>query len=578
MYALEPTSYNNTDARAAILRELETLQEISSAVESAKLKLSARLGSYHNRFSKINHLPVEILREILLYVCEDGHRWKHLVDVLMTCKLWHNILSNDPIAYSTINLGGSGCYPGLADIYSQRNARVPLHIAWEDIGAGTVTEPWKIQFCMEHISRIRTMVVRDTDRYDTLWFLDTPAPLLERCELSLLYQDSDRSALWTHWEDRILPRLFGGSTPRLRSLVLRGHRLAWCPGNYSNLTRLSMSFHRALFKRGAADDGYLPMIFQESPNLIHLELDTDSSEVERHRSREEVPIRHRGQPQYVLHRLRSLRLRLSLPYIIYILRIIVITPLIETYCIHPVACFSRDECLAALDKTILPDFLFSNLKSFSVDYQPHVQISGSGLSTHKYSFSISLPITAGRRVIDRVTSERVMPNLTRLGLHTRAQDILVPLLARYTTITDVEITTVEPKVTAEGLSALASISDNHVLSGVRHWVFKDEDGEPVLLDREGMNSFKTFFQLPSPSLRTIAFCSSLVILGHTFRAREFVLDLAQLSVAISGPITTSFYYDYSDQEFVYKSVEELWHEGAPQEVQAVMSNFRGASG
>lgn len=66
--------------------------------------------------------------------------------------------------------------------------------------------------------------------------------------------------------------------------------------------------------------------------------------------------------------------------------------------------------------------------------------------------------------------------------------------------------------------------------------FKDEDSEPMLLHQEDMDSLETFFQLPSPSLRTICFDSLAVILGKIYTVQEFIIDLAQMKVVISGPL------------------------------------------
>ena len=76
---------------AVLRRELAALREVRDAIGHAISTLSFSMGCQMNKYCKVNTLPTEILREILLSACEYGLRRKGLANIIKTCKQWYNI-------------------------------------------------------------------------------------------------------------------------------------------------------------------------------------------------------------------------------------------------------------------------------------------------------------------------------------------------------------------------------------------------------------------------------------------------------------------------------------------------------
>lgn len=581
------------------------LREISYAVEHALCTLSAYVGTQRNRFCAINNLPAEILRQIFLSACEYGLRWRDLASIIETCKPWYNIVARDPAAYCTINVGDYGCSLHVAEASAERSAPLPLSIAWTDTGMGTsISDPnWKGEFCAEHLSRIKTLAYAQLDTVADEWLHELPAPQLERCELSRFADDEDEDedadededqgdSDW--WHGYILPSLFSGNTPKLRSLTLHGVRLAWRPGNYSDLTHLIITFHPKLLVRSKLDTDYIAVIFQDSPRLEHVDFRLAIDKGPRGRAPKGISIfvRDRDRPRSVMRHLHTLRMHF--PTLILVLRTIQITSAIKTIDLDSVCdsnIRSDERSLQILDTGVLPDFLLAKLQSVSLGHQScgiegdlRCGLSGSGrFGGHEYSLFYSFPDLA--RLAHRIGPSRKLLELKHIRWYDWPDD-LTTFLAIAPAVDEIHLANSVASIdsTAKALVCLMSNPRNHpYLSRISHWAFVGDVRIPLRLSRRDINSLKAFFRClpPRRTRRTLSLDGPMKLEYEDglHATREMVVDFARLNVAFTG--LTKFdvgwddYDQYNKDDWVYihtyTSAESLWPDDeVPDVVREVM--------
>lgn len=213
-----------------------------------------------------------------------------------------------------------------------------MSIAWVDVGKGTgvSNSVWEAAFCKTRLSRIKSLEFVHWDLAADKWLLESPAPELERCKLSLRASededgsDYDSSSNFDDPEEHIFPHLFGGNAPKLRALEFFQVRLAWCPGNYSDLTHVKITFHPELLAKTEHDIDDVTILFRESPRLEHIELTTSGDLGRWQPTSDDVPEPDHARPKCIMRHLHTLRLHLFVLPLIDILGAIEITPTIRT--------------------------------------------------------------------------------------------------------------------------------------------------------------------------------------------------------------------------------------------------------
>lgn len=575
------------------------------------------MGSQRNRYSKISNLPTEILREIFLSACEYGLRWRDLASILKTCKHWYNVLAHDPAAYSTINFGDFYCNLPFAEFFARKSDPLPLNITWVDSGGSSASlASWKGTFFTRHIHRITTVQYAQDDLKTDRWLHKLPAPQLEQCSLvrfKLCSRDEDEDddgdgdgsehgdevdSFFP--EDHILPSLFGGNTPKLRALDLHQVRLAWHPGNYSDLTRLKITFRPELFARGRLDTDDFTIIFRNSPRLEHVELVTSGDEGAWVGSALEIPEQDHARPRRVMCRLHTLRLHLSVYHTIFILRAIEITTTIRVVDLYAGSGEPVDRrFLDALDTNTLPDFLFSHLRSLSVrrfgpkcSHYWRSTMEGTGvLDNHEYSLLVCHPFCDPVLLLNNFISRQNVPELRHIDLSFKLARSVAPLLAVLPAVDSVSLLEDYSYLSFKywSLQDFVSGPRNHSsLAKVSHWAFSRNQGfhygERPRLTQADVNALMAFFQHTPLKRRTISVDGNICL--HTKDGRpamqKFIVDLARLNVAIRGSVGFDIGWNHRDgsdnwassgayTSYSYTRAEELWSDGkVPEVVQRVM--------
>lgn len=550
-------------------------------VEHTFRTLSAHVKSQKNRFCKISNLPTEILREIFLSTCENGFRWWDLASILKTCKPWYQILAHDPSAYSAMSLGNNGRSRRRAESFAERSVSLPLSVVWVETNMSKHTSVWKSDFCTQYLARIKTLEYTQFDALADNWLRQLPAPQLERCELScdVYYDDDDEDVE----EDQIdlslstdvLPFLFGGKTPKLRVLGLNDVRLAWGPGNYNDLTHLTITASPRTFAQKSIDSDNVTIIFRDSPRLEHIALIASGAEVWWTLMGENAPSRDVTRRRHSMGRLRTLRLHLSASYVLSILRAIEITPTITTVdlrCGDAGDVYERS--IEVLDTDVLPDFLLAKLQSLSFGWQGSRRgVSGSGvLADHEYSF-ICTPLNNPVELSWKIGFVQRLLELKHLKLPAESIHCLMRFLVASPALDEVEIWGGRVFNATKALRGLLFDPQGHIyLSRVSRWSFtSDGPGTtPLQLFRRDTRSLVEFFQLLPTGQRSLFIDGSVQLGLHL--AREFVVDLARLNVAIEEPADFMLGHDDTLEEIRISSVRALWADDeVPTIVQEVMT-------
>lgn len=126
-------------------------------------------------------------------------------------------------------------------------------------------ETWAL--CSKHLPHILAMDVsipqdiRKTDYWQ--WLCDEPAPILSSLEI-----------YFAGGLELVLPRLFSGDTPCLKTLIMRNCRLPWAAGCYSDLTKLRIisTFTGTSHWAGGRGDEEFIEILRDCPNLEELSI------------------------------------------------------------------------------------------------------------------------------------------------------------------------------------------------------------------------------------------------------------------------------------------------------------------
>lgn len=567
------------------------------------------MSSRRNSHCKINTLPVEILREIFLSVCEYGLRQGDFASIIKTCKQWYSVLIRDPAAYSTVNVGDRGCNRRIAEIFAERSIPLPLSIARANTGRGTSLSRsnWERQFCKKHLSRVKSLEYSQLFLADEQWLCELRAPQLERCKLSrFVYgteeqgdddeEDQEGSVYEFDPQDYILPCLFGGDAPKLHILEFHDVRLAWCPGNYSNLTQLNITFHPGLIAQVASDSDNVTIVFQGSPRLEQVEFTTSCDEkwwkvVGRWNLNPDLEVVH---PRCDMRHLHTLRLHLSVSYVILVLRAIEVTHTIRTVELHCISSndMDSDNCLKVLDVDLLRDFLFTNLRSLAIigscwDSSGKSTLIGSGLfGDHPYSLLVYLPLENPSLLMDKIASQRHMVELERLVSPEEPTNALVKLLAASPAVDEVDFIVCRSiGHTTSDLHQLLSDTQNlPQLSKISHWAFMrcQRTQWTEHSTQDGIDQLKAFFRRLPCRPRALSVDAGFIptaerSLGATW---EFLVDLARLNVAVAERIEANPLeedqiragrYVCEDYSTRYISFEDFWPGGnAPLVVQEIM--------
>lgn len=525
-----------------------------------------------NKYCKVNTLPTEILREILLSACEYGLHWRDLRNIIQTCKPWYTILSHDPAAYSTINIGDGGYSLRLLRTFAERSLLLPLSIVCR--GTHLSMSNLEGRFLCRHISRIKNLEVSALRLADTEWLCNLPAPQLERCKLVHFgYEGKDDEEYAPEFRALIISHVFGRDAPKLHTLDLRNARLAWRPGNYSNLRQLKITFHPKLLATFPVDSGCVSIIFLESPRLEQVEFAIGGSEDMWTLGDVEVPSPSLSQPKCVMLYLHTLRLHLTVSYLISVLRKIEITPVIKTVDLYGGGSRGVDQgqCLEVLDTDVLLSPLFDNLHRLSFCKRSskgrgRSRMAGSGsLETGIHSLLIDIPLERPHLLANKIASERRMARLRRIVLPDRSTTTLAKLLAVSPVVDEVSFIVCRISHTACDLQALSSdprsLSD---LAKISHWAFvlSGEFTYPhATLYSLDMTSLHNFFKrLPSRPRTLSVDVSIMPTVGEGLdAARDLVMKFAQLDVAITRRIKSTVFANTVDGDS--HSHEEYAHDG-----------------
>ena len=132
-----------------------------------------------------------------------------------------------------------------------------------DIGrewyCGAQVDEGRSSLCKGNLDRLGALYFQPLSSTLPTWSLDRPAPQLQELTVINCYRFKN-----------IYTSLFDNQTPHLRSLELKGCRLAWRSGMYRNLRKLKLEFYGLLPHPDKDRD--LLALFRDSPNLESLEL------------------------------------------------------------------------------------------------------------------------------------------------------------------------------------------------------------------------------------------------------------------------------------------------------------------
>lgn len=345
-------------------------------------------------------------------------------------------------------------------------------------------------------------------------------------------------------------------------------------------------FHPKLLARSKLDTDYITVIFHDSPRLEYVELTTSGDEVDPASRNGSTFVRqHDTQSRYTMRHLHTLRIHLPAFNLIYILHIIEITDRIKTVDLH---CHdsSDEDHRQDLSADILPG-IFAKLHTLSLGWEAldpvtgmRRGISGSGSSgDHEFSF-IYTPINW---YDPPIVEDKFGPLLALKRI------ILCPVwIWRLTGFLAVapfvdEVHMLNGFFSVKYLQLLSDDPRNQPhLARVSHWAFRSEENTSSRLARSDIDLLKAFFQLPSSRTRRTLSIAGFVKLEYPDglqAAREFVVDLARVNVAITGPTKFDVGWDDHDQYDkvnwvyirTYMSVESLWPDGkVPDVVREVM--------
>lgn len=439
------------------------------------------------------------------------------------------------------------------------------------------------------------------------WLLESPAPELERCKLSLRasededWSDYKSSPYFYDPEEHVFPHLFGGNAPKLRALEFFQVRLAWCPGNYRDLTHVKITFHPELLANTERDIDDVTILFRQSPRLEHVELTTSGDEHRWQPTSDDVPEPDHARPKCIMRHLHTLRLHLFVLPLIGILGAIEITPTIRTIDIRSDNdSDSGTNCLEILDVGVLPDFLFAKLESLLIGDLPSDSygreepgLMGSGsLHQHQYSLRVCLLRTDPIEVGEAVALGRHMPELRHITVSAMYIQVLVELLAASPAVEAVDVTGYYSLRAANDIKHLSSDPQSHqLLARISHWAFIGGHEHFTLFPWD-MDALKALFQLLPLKQRTLSLSIDGKIqlgrqMGSSFgrdtlqkrdedlrTLRAFVVDLARLGVVIVEPVKFDLRWDYRYEDpRIYTSVAALWTSSGdevPEVVQEVM--------
>ena len=179
----------------------------------------------------VNRLPVELLTKIFECIMQDarvddgftfplpkGDVMRELVRLNHVCRFWRQIFTSSPHLFSTLHLQ-RGVPSSLVEYFLRHSSTHPLTVyATTASSAGA----FNLISIAQHADRLQHLQLDfDWDafvRKDGRAIFHKPAPLLERFDCCILPPEGLRSV---HWPPA-LPRVFDGSTPRLRQLRLSG--------------------------------------------------------------------------------------------------------------------------------------------------------------------------------------------------------------------------------------------------------------------------------------------------------------------------------------------------------------------
>lgn len=369
--------------------------------------------------------------------------------------------------------------------------------------------------------------------------------------------------------------MFGGKAPKLHVLGLHEVRLAWRPGNYNDLTHLTLTAHPRVVAQRRIDSDDITIIFRDSPRLEHVELIASGDEAWWTQMDENAPSPDVTQRRHFMGHLRTLRLHLSASYVISILRAIEITPTITTVdlrCGNAGDVYGR--CIEILDTDALPDFIFAKLQSLSFGWQGFRRgVSGSGLlADHEHSF-ICTPLNSPVELSWKIGFVQRLLELKHLKLPVESIRCLMRFLVASPALDEVEIWGGRVYNATKALRGLLFDPQDHIyLSRVSRWSFTSHGPgtTPLQLFRRDTRSLVEFFQL-LPTWQRSLFIDGSVQLGLHL-AREFVVDLARLNVAIEEPADFMLGHDDTLEEIRISSVRALWADDeVPTIVQEVMT-------
>lgn len=204
--------------------------------------------------------------------------------------------------------------------------------------------------------------------------------------------------------------------------------------------------------------------------------------------------------------------------------------------------------LKVLDVDLLPDFLFTNLRSLAIIGGCRVSsgkstLIGSGLfGDHPYSLLVYLPLENPSLLMDKIASQRHMVELERLVSPEEPTNALVKLLAASPAVDEVDFIVCRGiGHTMSDLHQLLSDTQNlPQLSKISHWAFMRCQWTPWTehSTQDGIDQLKAFFRCLPCRPRALSVDAGFMPRTERFlRATwEFLVDLARLNVAVAERI------------------------------------------
>ena len=229
---MDPSEANSWEyqqqAIDAEIRTLEDPESMRGIIQALKYR--------RNALAPISSLPTEITTLIFSFLratssaftpCKkpdtDPLAWLYVAHV---CHQWREIALNQPLFWSYIDFNNLSSV-GTAEIIA-RAKTAPLYFEarflyyeWDDARFSRFDAfQEKLQACVSRICHL--LFSADISQFpETLESLKSPAPTLERLSLTCDGHNYDP-------EDDVVPEtLFGGITPRLSCLELRGYGISW---------------------------------------------------------------------------------------------------------------------------------------------------------------------------------------------------------------------------------------------------------------------------------------------------------------------------------------------------------------